>query len=540
MAGIRKKKYNTETFKSAVSNIVGEEYTVLGEYTKSSNKILMRHNICGHEWEVNANSFLNVGNRCPVCGKPRIKEDEFKKRVQEQTGDEYSVIGQYDGYDKKVMIRHNACGHEWLVTPRFFVGEKRNRCPNCNRGPVSEEMAAKRVKDRYGDSIVLTEYQNASSPVSYVYNECGHTGGAQTLGELLRKNNCTCPVCQKEKKTSDKINKLAAKKQAIEKNIGHLANIEWLSDSGAVLTCKKCGAKQIKKTLSIQSVFKCDCSLPKKPKSRKILAKMSPQEIAENINSESNGDFTVLDSYSLNEKQDICKIKCNRCGLDFSHKLDGAAYSIHDGRDICPYCGGWKNKRKTNEQVQKELDLRYGKNEYVLLSDYVNCETKIKVRHSCGREYEITPGTLFNSDGKRTNMCNGCYSQQKSSHGEKIIKTWLDGKQVKYISQFPIVDPVRGKYNLFYDFMVLNDKGTPIAAIEYDGVQHSKPVKLFGGVEGYKRRKRNDEIKNQYCYDNRIEILRVKYDNSDTDAIRKVEAFLMAVFFVETELRAAM
>jgi very-short-patch-repair endonuclease len=47
--------------------------------------------------------------------------------------------------------------------------------------------------------------------------------------------------------------------------------------------------------------------------------------------------------------------------------------------------------------------------------------------------------------------------------------------------------------------------------IEYDGRQHFEAVDLFGGEEGLKKRKINDNIKNEYCKKNRISLLRISY-----------------------------
>jgi very-short-patch-repair endonuclease len=47
--------------------------------------------------------------------------------------------------------------------------------------------------------------------------------------------------------------------------------------------------------------------------------------------------------------------------------------------------------------------------------------------------------------------------------------------------------------------------------IEYDGRQHFESVDLFGGQEGFERRKLNDEIKNKYCIKNGIHLLRISH-----------------------------
>jgi very-short-patch-repair endonuclease len=47
--------------------------------------------------------------------------------------------------------------------------------------------------------------------------------------------------------------------------------------------------------------------------------------------------------------------------------------------------------------------------------------------------------------------------------------------------------------------------------IEYDGRQHFKPIEKRGGEESYKRIQINDEIKNKYCKDNGIKMIRIPY-----------------------------
>ncbi|MGI6093529.1 MAG: hypothetical protein ACOYD5_11225, partial [Negativicutes bacterium] len=136
MAKVRPNKYTTESFTKRVYELVGNEYTVLGDYVKSYKKILMRHNTCGHEYEVIASNFVNIGNRCPKCNSRNkvLEADIFKEKVLNQVGNEYSVLGEYVDGDTPILMRHNICGREWMIRPTFFVGKKRNRCPRCNRG----------------------------------------------------------------------------------------------------------------------------------------------------------------------------------------------------------------------------------------------------------------------------------------------------------------------------------------------------------------------------------------------------------------------
>ena len=52
--------------------------------------------------------------------------------------------------------------------------------------------------------------------------------------------------------------------------------------------------------------------------------------------------------------------------------------------------------------------------------------------------------------------------------------------------------------------------------IEYDGQQHFKPVELWGGEEGLAVNRAHDLIKNKYCFDNNIPLIRIPYDANYT------------------------
>ena len=65
--------------------------------------------------------------------------------------------------------------------------------------------------------------------------------------------------------------------------------------------------------------------------------------------------------------------------------------------------------------------------------------------------------------------------------------------------------------------------------IEFDGLQHFKPIERFGGVEYFEDIKKKDKIKNEFCFDNKIELIRISYKN-----LGKVEEVLLKFpIFVE-------
>lgn len=45
--------------------------------------------------------------------------------------------------------------------------------------------------------------------------------------------------------------------------------------------------------------------------------------------------------------------------------------------------------------------------------------------------------------------------------------------------------------------------------VEFDGSQHRKPIKKFGGIERYNRLQENDNLKNKLLQEHNIKLLRI-------------------------------
>lgn len=157
------RKRTTEEYKEIVRRLVGDEYSVIGEYTLSTKKILMRHNVCGREYEVQANEFLN-GKRCAKCsGRMKLNTDIFKSRVEDLYGSEYEVIGIYTNSDTPIEIKHTKCGKKFSIPPKEFTGKKRRTCPFCTGRQAGISKGAKFVYElllKTGKDIVREKKVN--------------------------------------------------------------------------------------------------------------------------------------------------------------------------------------------------------------------------------------------------------------------------------------------------------------------------------------------------------------------------------------------
>ncbi|MFJ8243698.1 hypothetical protein [Peribacillus asahii] len=128
-----------EEYLQQVKEVVGDEYTILGKYIESKSTVLTRHNTCGYEWNAQP-SHLLTGKQCPRCQNCERKTTErFKEQVFERVGDEYSVLGEYEGARKNILMFHHECENEYYVTPDNFLS-KHQKCPRCQDSKGVQEI----------------------------------------------------------------------------------------------------------------------------------------------------------------------------------------------------------------------------------------------------------------------------------------------------------------------------------------------------------------------------------------------------------------
>lgn len=111
----------------------------------------------------------------------------------------------------------------------------------------------------------------------------------------------------------------------------------------------------------------------------------------------------------------------------------------------------------------------------------------------------------------RSHIYAGCGCPNcKESIGEKEINSFLSKRNIEFIRQHKFPD-CKNKYPLSFDFYIPSEK----ICIEYDGVQHFEMVKFFGGQKRFEDIKNNDDIKNKYCKNNNLKLLRIPYYDYD-------------------------
>ena len=115
----------------------------------------------------------------------------------------------------------------------------------------------------------------------------------------------------------------------------------------------------------------------------------------------------------------------------------------------------------------------------------------------------------------RRKFIKGCpFCKKKLTHyskGERAIQDLLNKNKIKYIDQYIFKDCC-DKKPLPFDFYLPDHN----IIIEFDGEHHYFPVNFNGITDehaklSYEQTKKHDKIKNYYCEDNGIDIIRIPY-----------------------------
>lgn len=91
----------------------------------------------------------------------------------------------------------------------------------------------------------------------------------------------------------------------------------------------------------------------------------------------------------------------------------------------------------------------------------------------------------------------------------------MKGNNCEFEQEYKFAD-CRDKLPLPFDFVVFKD-GAISAAIEYNGIQHYKGVRRFGGKKALTRQQQHDLIKFEFCRAKNIPFLVISYEQDNIE-----------------------
>jgi hypothetical protein len=196
-------------------------------------------------------------------------------------------------------------------------------------------------------------------------------------------------------------------------------------------------------------------------------------------------DYSLVEYTKNNEK---VKIICKEHG-EFIQQA--AAHLKGQG---CPDCYTGNKKSNTKEFIEKSVVLHNELYDYSLV-EYTTKKDKVKIICLDHGVFEQKASVHLSGHG-----CPICRNSKLERYlRDNLIRLGITFEQNKRY------DDCRNYLPLPFDFY-LSDMNI---LIECDGIQHRVPIKHFGGEERYEYQKLNDSIKNNYCVEKSIRLIRV-------------------------------
>lgn len=237
----------------------------------------------------------------------------------------------------------------------------------------------------------------------------------------------------------------------------------------------------------------------------KMNYKYSYDDIKYYIEIESNSGCKLLSEKREISVSDKLIMQC-KCGDEFETDFSHFKHHIKQQCNRCSTIIRNDKNRFTTSEFKKKI-FEVSGDEYTLLGEYKNAKTKVKLKHNiCGEIWDVLPSIFLS--GTRCPRC-------LISKGENFIREWLDEYSVKYLPQHTF-DDCRDIYPLPFDFYLPEFN----ALVEFDGIQHYKPIDFGGKGDEIALRQhygvvRRDSIKNEYCKNNNISLIRIPYWEMD-------------------------
>ncbi|RCW63133.1 hypothetical protein [Saliterribacillus persicus] len=150
--------------------------------------------------------------------------------------------------------------------------------------------------------------------------------------------------------------------------------------------------------------------------------------------------------------------------------------------------------------------------------------------HVCskGHEWRIQPIKV-----KEGEKCPKCKWHMKESNGAKFITNLLSELNIMFIKELQMKRlGLESEYCL--DFTVIKNNHA-VFVIEFNGIQHYKPIRneFFGGYEGYRKRKRSDKNKRDFCWSNALPVIDIPYAETEEQMKETIEHFCRMFYLLD-------
>jgi hypothetical protein len=406
----------------------------------------------------------------------------------------------YVNYDTKVII---TCPVHGDFEQNLYHHSKGNGCKKC-RGLNVGILLRKNKEDFVMKSNIThdNKYSYDKVPDSFIVKNkvtiiCPIHGDFKQTADSHKRGH-GCPYCvgkrgiDKDKNISVRTNKINDFIKKYEFEHVRLIELSTKYDRLNKFICDIHGefSKNTSQVSKGQICGKCIKIKNRKDRRENELQKMINRH---------NNKFEYLDYVDLINGKDKITIRCKEHDHTFKYFKSTHLFAKFGG---CKHClKQYRNiGRKEIDDVINDFRNIHGEKYGYDNVNYQGSNVKISITCTKHGDFQQIPGSHLKGSG-----CPKC----KHSTGEKLIQNILKKMEIKYTSQkffYGCMNDKTGK-SLPFDIYVPEFH----TCIEFDGYQHFIPVERWGGDDKLKEVQYRDNIKNVYCKDNDINLIRIPY-----------------------------
>jgi hypothetical protein len=312
------------------------------------------------------------------------------------------------------------------------------------------------------------------------------------------KTGTGCQYCcgkrgyDKEKAMAIKVKKINELLYKVHVNDVKLVHVSENIDDKIVLYCKYHGEikKNFNKILSGKICGKCLTISNKKKNTKKHIIKMKKIH---------NNGFDYVNLPDIIDNDTVLEIICKEHNNIFKTKKSNHIENKYGGCDECMVQYKDTRRMEQSEIIEKFTCLhgdRYSYDKVV----YEGTTNKVIIGCKKHGDFLQSPASHLRGSG-----CPDC----KHSTGEKLIQNLLKKMGIKCTTQKTFYGCINQKTNRMLPFDIYVPEFH--TCIEYDGVQHYHSIDRWGGDDNLKTIQHRDNIKDVYCKDNDIDLIRIPY-----------------------------
>lgn len=381
-----------------------------------------------------------------------------------------------------ILILICSCGREYECTWSRFYSQKQHTCVYCSKDRIDENEILLLIKDRNmkiikrpSETLLLKSNIVVMDENKYLYN---------TTPFAIRNNTELYPIHKMNKYTLYNMKIYIAKNNMncipmTNKYINSNTNMEWECACGNHFT----------KTWSdlLRTPWCTDCS-------NENMRNMLQKDNNKVKNDFKNKGLAMLESYKNTAGRVLCidadgyyhKVQhCNVIEDSFKPSIVDKTSPQYTILNIHNYI-------KNNN-----LPCKLNSKEYTGSSD-----NNLIFECKCGNKYITSWYTFISTNRYRCEKCSKSISKIALATEE-----WLDLNNIKYKKEFTF-DDCKDVFRLPFDYAIIDNNNDLKLIVEVDGRQHLYPS--FGD-DSFIITIIHDAIKNSYCEDNNIKLIRIPY-----------------------------